>query len=605
MKKATPIFALMVALSAFVNQAACVSIPEEGIQPVLGTRVEDWRDEVIYQVLVDRFANGSVNNDFQVRPGALARYQGGDWRGMIEHLDYIETLGVTTLWISPVVKNVETDADVDGYHGYWAQDVTQTNPHFGDLADLRELVAEAHKRKLKVVLDIVTNHMGQAFFYDMNLNGKADIYIGGTGSTSKVERVSEFDPDWDPRGVQAATSLGNAGRAPLIFIQDPSINRVPPQPGILGRLEGYHGFGRILNYDDDQQRLLGDFPGGLKDVNTESPEVREAMVDAYARWVELTDLDGFRIDTVKHVEYEFWEMFAPAVRKRLAALGKKNFLMFGEAFDGNDKLLGSYTQKNRLDSVFYFSQHFQVYRDVYQYANDAEQKGTKQIADLWGERPKNYAAEPQENGVGIPPTKALVNFIDNHDVARFLFFARGNEQEKKASLRNALSLLMTEEGIPCLYYGTEQDFAGGNDPANREVLWDTQFKTTGDTFLHFSKLARIRKSYAALRRGDQSVIFSTTSTKDEPDAGMFAFERTGGDAGNAYALVVANSNGKKEGVTEAGGKAMATSLTAGIVLVDVMDPQKPTFTVGADKTIKVSVPPQSTRILVPQEQVVP
>jgi glycosidase len=570
----------------------------------LGTRVQDWRDEVIYQVLVDRFADGSVNNNFQVRPGALARYQGGDWQGMIEHLDYIEKLGVTTLWISPVVKNVETDADVDGYHGYWAQDLTQTNPHFGDIADLRALVAEAHKRKLKVVLDIVTNHMGQAFYYDMNLNGNPDIYIGGTGSTSPVTRISEFDPDWDPRGVQAFTSLGNAGRAPIIFIQDPNINRVPPAPGVLGRLEGYHGFGRILNYDDDAQRLLGDFPGGLKDVNTENPEVRKTMIDVYAKWVEETDLDGFRIDTVKHVEYEFWETFAPEVRKRLAAKGKQKFLMFGEAFDGNDKLLGSYTLPKRLDSVFYFSQHFQVFRDVFQYANSPEQKGTKQIADLWGERSKNYGAEPQEGGIGIPPTKALVNFLDNHDVARFLFYARGQDAEKKAAMRNALTLLMTEDGIPCLYYGTEQDFAGGNDPANREVLWDTKFATSGDTFLHFSKLARLRRSYAALRRGDLAVVYSTPHTGDEADAGVFAFERTGGDAGNAYALVVLNTNGKKASTTEDAGKGMKTTLAPGITLVDVLDPEQPRFTVEGDGSVKVSVPAQRGRVLVPETQVV-
>ncbi len=604
MKKATSLLALAVVACAFTNQAACVAIPEEGKPPVLGTRVQDWRDEVIYQVLVDRFADGSVNNNFQVRPGALARYQGGDWQGMIEHLDYIEKLGVTTLWISPVVKNVETDADVDGYHGYWAQDLTQTNPHFGDISDLRALVAEAHKRKLKVVLDIVTNHMGQAFYYDMNLNGNPDIYIGGTGSTSPVTRISEFDPDWDPRGVQAFTSLGNAGRAPIIFIEDPKINRVPPAPGVLGRLEGYHGFGRILNYDDDAQRLLGDFPGGLKDVNTENPEVRKTMIDVYAKWVEETDLDGFRIDTVKHVEYEFWETFAPEVRKRLAAKGKQRFLMFGEAFDGNDKLLGSYTQPKRLDSVFYFSQHFQVFRDVFQYANSPEQKGTKQIADLWGERSKNYGTEPQEGGIGVPPTKALVNFLDNHDVARFLFFARGEEAAKKASMRNALTLLMTEDGIPCLYYGTEQDFAGGNDPANREVLWNTNFATSGDTFLHFSKLARLRKSYAALRRGDLAVVYSTTHTGDEADAGMFAFERTGGDAGNAYALVVLNTNGKKASATEDGGKGMKTSLAPGVALVDVLDPEQPRFTVDGDGAVKVSVPAQRGRVLVPEGQVV-
>ncbi len=601
MKKAISVLALLAAAAVMAPQAACVSIPEEGGQPALGTRVDDWRDEVIYQVLVDRFANGTVNNDFQVRPGALARYQGGDWQGMVEHLDYIVSLGVTTLWISPVVKNVETDADVDGYHGYWAQDLTKPNPHFGDLSDLRRLVAEAHKRKLKIVLDIVTNHMGQAFFYDMNLNGKADIYIGGTGSTSKVTRVSEFDPDWDPRGVQAFTSLGEAGRAPIVFIQDPSINRVPPVPGILGRVEGYHGFGRILDYDVEQQRLLGDFPGGLKDVNTENPEVRQTLIDAYARWVEQTDLDGFRIDTVKHVEYDFWKVFSTAVRERLDRQGKKKFLMFGEAFDGNDKLLGSYTQKGMLDSVFYFSQHFQVYRDVFQMAHaPGKQKGTKQIADLWAARKDNYSAEPQDKGIGIPPTKALVNFLDNHDVARFLFFGGGD----KEALRNALTLLMTEDGIPCLYYGTEQDFAGGNDPANREVLWDTQFKTTGETFLHFAKLARIRRSYVALRRGDLAVRWSSTHVAEEGDAGLFAFERTGGDAGAAYALVVINTHPRKPGSPEDAGKTMETGLEGGTVLVDVLDPTLPTFTVEPNRTLKITVPAQRARILIPQGEVV-
>ncbi len=283
--------------------AACVEVPASPKSQGMSTWVDDWRDEVIYQVLVDRFANGDVNNDALVQPGALARYQGGDWKGLEDHLDYVEELGVTTIWISPVIRNVETDADVDAYHGYWAQDLGQPNPHFGDVAALRSLVNAAHAKKLKVVLDIVTNHMGQAFFYDMNMNGKADIYIGGTGTTSAVTRVSEFDPDWDVRGVQAQTSLGLAGRAPIIFIDDPSINRVPPIPGILGTARAYHGMGRILNYDDAQQTMLGDFPGGLKDVATEDPEVRATMVDAYAHWVELADFDGFRIDTVKHVEH--------------------------------------------------------------------------------------------------------------------------------------------------------------------------------------------------------------------------------------------------------------------------------------------------------------
>src|SRR4029079_10765565 len=137
--------------------------------------------------------------------------------------------------------------------------------------------------------------------------------------------------------------------------------------------------------------------------------------------------------------------------------------------------LGSYTQEGMLDSVFYFSQKFQVFTDIFASAHDDKaQKGTEQIKTLWADRKVNYRTEPQPGGIGVAPSKSLVNFMDNHDVARFLFDALGD----KDALRNAFVLLMTEEGIPCLYYGDEQDFSGGNDPSNREVLWTTGFPTT-------------------------------------------------------------------------------------------------------------------------------
>jgi len=595
----------LVAGACMAPGTGCVDVPDEGAQPKLGTHVGDWRDEVIYQVLVDRFANGDLNNDYQVRPGHLARFQGGDWRGLADHLDYVKELGVTTLWISPIVKNVETDADVDSYHGYWAQDLAQLNPHFGDIADLRRLTARAHEMGLKVVLDIVTNHMGQVFYYDTNLNGNPDIYIGGSGalpvvsSRSDLSRITEYDPDWDPLGVQAFTSLGPAGRAPIIFIQDPKINRVPP-PGVLGTARAYHGFGRILNYDDEKQRTLGDFPGGLKDVATELPEVRAELIDLYTRWVELVDLDGFRIDTVKHVEHDFWTEFGTKVRERLRRQNKNRFLMFGEAFDGNDQLLGSFTEEGMLDSVFYFSQHYQVFRDVFMRAPDEnQQKGTEQIKALWDLRQKNYRNEPQPDGIGVAPSRALVNFMDNHDVARFLYEAKND----KDVLRNALTLLMTEEGIPCLYYGTEQDFAGGNDPANREVLWNTGFATSGDTFRHFSKLARTRVQYEALRRGDTNVVWSSGHVGAEEDAGIIAYERTGGDAGAAYALVVINTNNRKDSVTAEGDKVMKLGPGGAGTLVDVLDPERKTYPVPASGELRVTVPKQRAMILVPEADV--
>ena len=167
-----------------VSLFACADIPSQGQQAQIATHVDDWRDEVIYQLIVDRFADGDVNNDYTVFPGFLGKYQGGDWKGIEDHLDYLQDLGVTTLWISPIVKNVDSDADVDGYHGYWSEDLRKLNAHFGDAASLRSMINTAHSRGMKVVLDIVCNHMGQLFFYDINLNGKPDEYIAGTGGTS-------------------------------------------------------------------------------------------------------------------------------------------------------------------------------------------------------------------------------------------------------------------------------------------------------------------------------------------------------------------------------------------------------------------------------------
>jgi glycosidase len=583
----------------------------------LGTHVVDWRQEIIYQLLVDRFADGDAGNNFRVDLSAQGKYHGGDWRGLWEKLDYLEELGVTTLWISPVVKNVDTDAGFDGYHGYWAQDIYQTNPHYGDLASLRRLVAGAHERNMKVILDIVTNHMGQIFYYDINRNGEPDDRVSGNGSTSPVGHINEYDPDFDLRGVQSFTSLGEAGPAPVIFVYDAASNHVPPT-GIFGYADVYNRRGRTYNFGNGDQLLLGDFPGGLKDVDTTRCDVKEAMVDAYARWVELTDLDGFRIDTVKHVERGFWRYFTQRIRQRLAAKGKKNFFMFGEAFDGDDALVGSFTKNDlpspadlkrekecvadddvpltgdQLDSVFYFPQHFQAIRDVFQ---DAQ--GTQRIQDLWNNRPVNYGTEPMKDAIGLPPTKALVNFIDNHDVPRFLYSGKG-----VPALHNALTFLFTEDGLPCIYYGTEQEFAGGNDPANREDLWTSEYKTDKSTFQWIRKLSRIRRTYPALTVGDLFVTWSSNRTEDEPDAGIFAFERRGGDAGDSYALVVFNTNKNHPSSPQFEGTPMLVDAAAGTVLVDVLSAESKTYTVDGNKRLSITLPPESGAILIPQAQVV-
>ncbi|HTJ81016.1 MAG TPA: alpha-amylase family glycosyl hydrolase [Polyangiaceae bacterium] len=591
-----------------VQSGGCMSY-DEGLEGeiLMSSQVVDWRDEVIYQVLVDRFADGDAGNDDRVDRNAMGRYHGGDWKGLEDHLDYLQELGVTTIWISPIIKNVDTDAGFDAYHGYWAQDLTALNPHFGDLPALRSLVFAAHEKKMKVIVDIVTNHMGQLFYYDINMNGEPDDRVAGDGVSSDVTHVNEYDPDFDPRGVQSRTSLGEAGPAPIVFVYDPKTNHMPPLPEVFQDPRAFNRRGRTVNFEDPDQLVHGDFPGGLKDVNTtlcgprDGVPVKEAMVDAYARWVELTDIDGFRIDTVKHVEREFWRYFTQKLRQRLDKGGKHNFIMFGEAFDGRDNLVGAYTKTDlpppdqlalenqcvsdgvpitgdQLDSVFYFPQYFQAIRDVFQSG-----LSTKRIEDLWAQRKDHYGTTAPALGIGVPPADNPINFIDNHDVPRFLF------NGSRDGLHNALTFVFTAQGIPCVYYGTEQELAGGNDPSNREDLWPTGFPTDGDTFKHIQKLAAIRKSSAAIRRGGVTVVWSSDRINDEEDAGIFAFERAGGDAGDDYALVVLNANQKKASAPVFQGAPMKVNVPEGTELVDRLGSDQ-TFTVGAGGTLVINPP---------------
>jgi len=592
------VIALTLMIAGAVLTVTCVDLAPITEDWDVSTHASDWRDEIIYQIMVDRFANGDPNNDYNVNPYAMAAYHGGDWQGVIDRLDYIEELGVTTIWITPVVKNVEEDAGVSSYHGYWTQDFTQVNPHFGDTAKMREMVNACHDRGINVILDIVVNHIGQLFYYDINLNGRPDETFYGSGNQSDLIRVSEWDPDFDPRGIHAYTSLGEAGLAPLRFVYEPDINRVPPVPRGFENPNWYNRKGRVIDWNDSDQVITGDFPGGLKDLKTSHPDVRAALVDAFADWISKGDFDGFRIDTLKHVEHGFWQVFCPNIRRRAANMGKHNFLMFGEAFDGNDELIGSYTFNEEVDSVFYFSQKFTVIDGVIKYGNP-----TIDIENLINARQSNYSDVPNPNGPtdgrgnGLSAQQLLINFIDNHDLPRYLF-----EFPNKQALQQALIYIFTVEGIPCIYYGTEQEFEGGNDPANREDLWISEYSTGSQTFRVIRTLADIRKNYAALRRGDLSVRWSTERTGAEQDAGIFAFER---NYEGEKALVVLNFNedhSSETSASEHGGGPMETSFGEGTVLVNVWPDSDPDdeFVVGGSGKVVVTVPARGAKILVPE-----
>lgn len=641
----------------------------------------DWRDQVIYQIVVDRFANGDRNNDYNVAPSVPARYHGGDWQGVIDKLPYLEELGVTALWISPVVKNTEEDAGFASYHGYWTQDFLRPNPHFGDLYKLRELVDEAHRRGMLVILDVVTNHVGQLFYYDINGNGQPDDSLSGGGQShtcvqicdnpgragecspdeqiycdegrNYFERIIEWDPEYDPRGVQGWSSLGFSGPATVRFTDWPESNRVPP-PRPPDWLEWpddkswfddpawYHKRGRVYvwwhesSYSRDfvrDQETTGDFPGGLKDLDTENPDVQDALARVFEYWIEAADFDGFRIDTIKHIDRPevspnlrgFWGVFTDRMRAKAAALGKQNFFIFGEAFDGNDELIGAYTKGGadgdgafgRFDSVFYFSQKYRVIDNVFKQGQPTRNiecmynsRLGRNPGDAWCQSQgfpagPTFGAAPHatsaEGGIGLSPQQVPVNFLDNHDLPRFLFEA------SPEALRVSLMFLLTWDGIPCLYYGTEQAFAGGVDPANREDMWGgnpgrgyAPFDTSHEQFALVRDLIALRKAHAGLRRGDVQIKWSVQQAGARRDAGIFAFERA---AEGDKVLVVLNASGQTSETcapSGEGGACMQTTFPAGTVLRDLApESDGMSFTVGAGGTVAVSVPPQRARILAP------
>ncbi len=626
-------------------------------------QIADWRDEVIYQILVDRFANGDPNNDFGVNRNAMGSYHGGDWQGIIDRLDYLEELGVTALWISPVVQNIETDAGFDSYHGYWTQDFGHVNQHFGDEAKLRELVDACHRRGMKVILDIVTNHIGQLFFYDINGNGLADDFLIGGGGTAYgssntdfyaggITRTSEWDPDYDSRGIQAFTSLGESGPAPIVWVYDAAINRVPPEPPEFRNPAWYNRRGRVTvwRYEREaccfiqglvgdacsswsgdwwgtpacrdylrQQELRGDFPGGLKDLDTTRQDVRDALFAAFAHWISVADFDGFRIDTLKHVEHEFWQDFCPRIRRHAAALGKRNFLQFGEAFDGHDDLLASYVGDGQVDSVFYFSQKYRVFEGVFlngQPTTEIERLFRDRLGDpadpahvpLYTDVP-NEGGPVDEAGNPVSPRRLLVNFLDNHDVGRFRYLSNDARVH-----HNALFFLLTEDGIPCIYYGTEQGFRGGNDPANREDLWLSGYDRTHPTYRTIRTLNLLRRRLAPLRRGDLRIVWASATPADggTDDAGIFAFERT--HAGETV-LVVVNTSNEATSRPYGGAAGMRTSFPAGTALVNLYcqedagggwgahecsAAERQRFVVGTDGELgaELRVPPRTGMILV-------
>jgi alpha-amylase len=528
----------------------------------------DFRDEVIYQIVTDRFANGDPANDelegARKDPSNLARHQGGDLRGIREHLDYLERLGVTTLWISPIVANVPVHGEADGYHGYWASDFTRVNPRFGSEAELRELVDAVHARGMKVILDVVVNHAGPVFFYDLDGDGVLD--------------AGESEP---PFSASAYEPIAFPGEVPRLWRKSPE----GVKPFALGP-EHFHRRGATGSFEPGEQLVLGDFPSGLRDLATSSTALLDALVDTYVEWVRRSDVDGFRLDAAPHVDHADWQRFCTRLRSELAALGKERFLLLGEVFRGAPEELAEYTQPGEFDSVFDFTfKRDVVDRYVLEGGAPADAKQALEAARA------AYPRTPQELGIGLAPADARVAFADNHDVARL----RGRLDDERAAAL-ALTLTFTVDAVPAVYYGTEQGFRGQGGHGSREVLWISGFDEAARPYRLIQRLARLRREHAALRYGDLTVRYAAASggrsEEDVPraaDAGLFAYERS-----HAKKRVLVVLNAAADAVSSA---RIPTGFDAGATLRDALG-DAARLRVGQESQLDVTLPARSALLLV-------
>ena len=381
---------------------------------------QETSNESIYFIMVDRFENGDPANDNAgfvagdptggFDPTDIGYWHGGDLKGVTKHLNYVKSMGFTSIWITPPVKQKYIQESSAAYHGYWGLDFTTVDPHLGTEADFKDMVTRAHELGLKVIVDVVANHTADVIYYD---NSKPKILASEANSKK---------PDW------------------------------------LNNINNYHNIGISQGTDSDFF--------GLDDIATENPEVIEGWIKVWSDWINNFDIDGFRIDTFKHVNPEFWLKVIPAIKEVALKKGKTDFLVFGEVFEPSPYVTSTFVRTKQIASLLDFPFQERVSRFAKYGTNTIELVGLFNADDLY--------TTPTTNAYG------LITFLGNHDMGRIGYQIRSAVLDNdltgaldRAKLANALLFLL--RGSPALYFGDEKGMAGtGGDKQARQDMFSTQ-----------------------------------------------------------------------------------------------------------------------------------
>lgn len=447
-----------------------ITCPEEfTCAPLLGDF--DWRDAVLYFVMIDRFNNGSTANDSPVAGvPAAANFQGGDFAGLLAKINegYFEGIGVNALWLSVPMDN----ADVAGlgndgyqyssYHGYWPTDLTKVEGRLGTLAELKAVVDAAHAHDLKVVVDYAMNHV----------HSSSPIY--------------QNNPGWFWPNQNGGNNC------------------------VCG--EG-------CSWDGAEGRRCW-FTSYLPDFNFTNPAARDFSVTNAVWWVKELGLDGFRLDAVKHIEDQWLLDLRSRIKSEVETETQQHFYMVGETFTGQKDTIKYYVNPSTmLDGQFDFPLRAEILRTMLIKAGP--------MTDLNGFLTNNvtyYGNGIMSTFIGNHDIPRTIHFAQDTPVwgdpwaggkDRAWTNLPGLPSGTSAFERmaNAFTLIYTIPGVPLVYYGDEIGLPGGGDPDNRRFMQWSGY-TAGQTLLknHLTELGRIRKEHSALRKGTWSSVGANADT---------------------------------------------------------------------------------------------
>lgn len=608
-QRAALVLAVGAAVVAAPAPALAVPPPPVGPSPatVAGPSLRSaLTDERIYSLMTDRFANGDPSNDTGGVPGgpldngydptSRAYYNGGDLKGVTSKLDYIQSLGMTSIWITPPMYNDwifgEAPNQTASYHGYWITKFDQVDPHVGSEQDLRDLVNAAHAKGMKVFFDIVANHTGDVITYE---EGESQPYIPKSEVPYKDAEGEPFDdrdyaqqPDFPALDPQISFPYTPTFRQPG--------DEVAKSPAWLNDVTMYHNRGETTF--EGENSLYGDF-FGLDDLFTERPEVSEGFVQIYRKWIDDYGIDGYRIDTTRHVNGEFWQAFNDGILDYARANGKPEFFMFGEAAVEDEVELSMYTTRDKYQSVLDFSFQGQARKFASQSTAPASSLRELFANDDWFTDHDSNAYQ-------------LTTFVDNHDRGRIGWMIRADnpgssDWEQLRRMELAHELLFLARGNPVVYYGDEQGFASegdadGMDQFARQSMFASQvpqyldddligtistmaqdnWDTRHPMFRYIQRLSNVTEAHPALRNGTQVERYASD------EAGVYAFSRIGATEQIEYVVALNNSTEDKT--------VAIPTYSAGMPFTRVYPAGNTTLQTAADSTLTVTVPRLSAQV---------